>query len=92
MMQEIIYKYEFEITDTFSLMLPNDAKFLHVGMQGIQPCMWFEHSLSAEDMIEQHFYIFATGQPFHTQEDGKHIFYLQTFMDSIYVWHLYGDL
>lgn len=59
-----IYKYELhpsEIgTGVFPVMMPHDAKYLHVDAQGDQIFIWAEIDTESS-LLEHHFEVFGTG-------------------------------
>ena len=79
-----IWKYPFEITDLFDLLLPLGARVLSVGMQGEQPCLWamVEPSNTPE---ARSFAVVGTGHPLPSGTAT----YLDTFQQPPFVWHLF---
>lgn len=59
-----IYKYELHPSDigagVFPVMMPHDAKILHVGAQGGDMFIWAEIDTESS-VIEYHFEVFGTG-------------------------------
>ncbi len=64
-----IWKYEFAITDSFTLEMPEDAIILSVqlqtiyrrgGIDGWQPVFWAEVNESVRK-VKRHFYVIGTG-------------------------------
>lgn len=59
-----VYKYQFKIDDDVRLMLPADARILHVAMQfepGL-PCVWVLLDPTAP-IVERRFRLAGTGHP-----------------------------
>jgi hypothetical protein len=84
-MSMTIWKYPFEITGPFELMLPTEAKILSVDVQGEQPCMWA--LVEAENILEERrFVIVGTGHPAPTPTASE---YIGTFQQPPFVWHLF---
>ena len=84
-----IWKFPFEITHHFALMLPDGASFLSVDMQRGTACMWFLVDRTAE-CVERLFELRGTGHPF----DGTEGEYLGTFqvLNGDLVFHLFTSL
>ena len=84
-MSMTIWKYPFEITGPFELMLPTEARVLSVGVQDERPCMWV--LVEAENLLEERrFVIVGTGHPAPKPTTSEHI---GTFQQSPFVWHLF---
>lgn len=85
-----IFKYPFEIEDEFRLELPFGAKFLSAEIQqnggGLgQPTMWAEVE-SDNTTSPRYFAIRGTG---HALDFGRPAFFLATFQQGPFVWHLF---
>jgi len=70
-MSQSIWKYEFETTDTFSIVMKLDAEILCVQTQDGQPCIWAMVNTGSLDMEERYFEIFATGHPIKNETGTK---------------------
>ncbi len=83
---ETIYKFEFEIKDSFKLMLSPDCNTVKVDLQNEVPCAWI--LVDSENMTkETEFRIFGTGHPIDI--DG--FFHAGTFYQGYFVWHLFQE-
>lgn len=82
-----IYKYSFKVDDTVSLVIPKDAKILHLAnTDAREVTLWALVELDAPKEPRV-FYVRGTGHP--VQEDIKDL-YLGTVQDGMYVWHIFG--
>jgi hypothetical protein len=81
-----IWKFGFEVTDDFSLEMPDGAQILHVESQSLMPCMWVEVDPSAP-RVTRNFHVYGTGHHMHSEPQ----WYLGTFMlhGGALVFHLY---
>ena len=74
--------YKFEIRPGSETLLPRGAKVIHVGMQGLIPCVWAIVDPSAR--MDKEYRVFGTG---HEVPDGwRHV---GTWLDAPFVWHLF---
>lgn len=55
-----VYKYPFDVTDFFTLDLPQGAKFLYLDVQFEVPCMWFLVNPNAVKE-RRYFRVYGTG-------------------------------
>jgi len=79
-----IWKYPIFIVPSITIIYkPKGAILRYVGIQGPDPCVWFEveNTPRLEECIIK---VFGTGQPI--PDDGQ---YLGTCQQYGYVWHLY---
>jgi len=76
-----IYKYNFEITDSFSIKMPEGSEIIYVEEQSKRPAMWALVDTSRQDKA-MYFELRGTGQPFNGLE-GEYI-------DTFYMFN--GDL
>ncbi len=85
-----IYKFPFKIADRITIMLEDNARILHVEMQGETPCLW---ALVDGDAPASpwHFRIIGTGHPIR-HEEGAGLEYVATFQQPPFVWHLFRSL
>lgn len=58
-----VWKFQFEITDTFTIDMPDGARVLHVGLQGDTPTIWCLVNPEAGPCPVA-FILRGTGQPF----------------------------
>ena len=90
-----IYKYVFELDDSFQIALPQGSKILKIGKQPGHPrgtyCMWAS-VLIAEDnpVVERRFNVYGTGHVIDT--DASQLNYIDSIIDDIYVWHFFEVL
>lgn len=83
-MNYVVWKFPFEIKDTFSLKMPAGSRILHVALQGDVPCMWALCKASNPEITRQ-FRIHGTG---HSNIELDEI-YVGTIMDGAFVWHIF---
>ncbi len=55
-----IFKYQFEVTDSMTVLMPEGAKILSVQVQRGVPCIWAEVDPTAP-IVERNFEIRGTG-------------------------------
>lgn len=84
-MNRIIYKYQINVTDVNTVLMPEGAEVLTVQMQDAVPCIWAMVDLD-KPRVERFFGILGTGNPVPDDFKGK---YIGTFQERIFVWHLY---
>ena len=81
----LIYKYRVDIHGDFSLPLPDNAEFLHVGLDPTgQTCMWWMVDNNNQS-INYGFRIAFTGESYGNRVDK----YLGTFITGSLVCHLF---
>ena len=84
----VIYKYQFQIADEFSIEMPFEAIILHVDVQGGVPCIWAMVDPDAEK-VQRKFRIIGTGRRHESTLAFKP--HIATFQMPPYVWHLFED-
>ncbi len=82
-----VFKYPFEITDSFDLELPAGAKLLHVAEHDGKPCLWALVDEYAAK-IPYHFELRGTGNPADGLEAQTYIATFTTHGGNL-VWHLW---
>jgi hypothetical protein len=78
-----IFKIAFDVTDYFTIPVPDGAAIVHVDAQAGIPTMWVHVDTSAP-VVERNFAVVGTGQrvaPSWT--------YIETFQMPPFVWHLF---
>lgn len=92
-MNPTIYKYEFDIEDQVKIDLPAGAEFLKCGLDPkSRSCMWFIVERNPSAIITRKFRIFGTGHILPRDIlDANRYRHLGTFIQSIYVWHVFED-
>lgn len=83
-----VWKYEFPITDHFSIPLPSGARVLTAQMQGDVPVMWVEVDEQAA-RTPRHFHVIGTGNPF---PQFLALNYIATIQERRFVWHVYEQV
>lgn len=81
---DTIYKYEFPLSDTIRIAMPEGAEILHVDLQRGVPCLWARVETGA-DLVMREFSVIGTGQ--EIREDG--LTHVGTFQVLPFVWHLF---
>ena len=90
---KVIYKYELHPSDVgtgvFPVVMPHDAKYLHVGAQGNQMFIWVEVDTESST-LEHTFEVFGTGHKMYEDMgvERKHIGSLMM-SDGALVFHVY---
>ena len=82
-----VYKYNFQVSDKFTISMPKGAKILHIDLQHNQPTIW---ALGDQHRpIESHaFRVFCTG---HDLPDNEALKFVATFLQSPFVWHVFEE-
>jgi uncharacterized protein YbdZ (MbtH family) len=80
-----IWKFPFDVTDRFTLEIPDGYRILHVEMQGKSPCLWAIVD-EARPPSQTRFALFGTG--FEVPAGWEHV---GTFQQPPYVWHLFRE-
>ena len=85
-MQRSIWKYEFKVTDSFSIDMPKDAEVLCVQVQGNRPVMWAVVD-PKEPTEPRKFRVHGTGHPILTDK----INYIGTIQEAggSLIWHVF---
>ena len=83
-----IFKYPFEITDEFSLAMPQSSQILSVQYQDDQPVFWAIVDTEAPVVIK-YFCIFGTG---HLMPVESQLEYKGTIQNNSLVWHIFEDI
>ena len=84
---KVVHKYQpVLVMDAPSepLMIPAEAKIVHVGLQDSRVTLWAEHSRETPSTRELRVQIFGTGHPIPAFAS-----YLGTLFDGPFVWHCY---
>lgn len=74
-MSESVWKYELEITDAQSIVMPAGARLLTVQMQNGRACLWARVRTGIPTTERRLIYIHGTGHPLHPFADT----YVSTF-------------
>ena len=88
-----IFKYELHPSDggagVYTVIMPHDAKYLHVGAQGSQMFIWAEVDTKSST-LEHAFEVFGTGYRMH-EDMGVERNYIGSLMmhDGALVFHVY---
>jgi hypothetical protein len=83
---QTIWKYPVPLTDTFTLNMPREATPLHVDTQRGDPCLWVLADTTAPNE-ERRFHLVGTGQ-----EVPRDTFYVGTFQQGPFVWHVWEEM
>lgn len=67
-----VYKYQFPVTDYFTLELPVGAKLVLLDVQNDVPCMWFLVDTSVIKEV-RHFTVHGTGHAIDDMDKKTHI-------------------
>ena len=82
-MQEV-WKFPLPMHGSAEVLMPVDARVIHVGVQGNRICLWALVSPDAEKTVRQ-FRVVGTGWPM--TKVGRH---LGTVITGTYVWHVFA--
>lgn len=80
-----VWKFQIQIIDVQSVMMPAHARVLHVGLdpQG-QPCLWAEVQ-SENQPVKFSVHVTGTGHPM-PEGDNRHV---GSFTQGPFVWHVW---
>jgi len=86
-----IYKYPFEMVDSFNINVSKDAEVLTVQVQNHQPCIWVLTNPNAE-LVPKRFTIYGTGHDINTE--CKNMKYIGTFQlhHGTFIGHLFEHI
>jgi len=85
-MKKKIYKYPFNITREFDIIMPLGANIIHVGLDPTKAtCMWAEVDPDEQRNTIREFALVGTGHDF-PDNIGAHV---KTFNQDEFVWHIY---
>ncbi len=86
-----VFKYPIPTKDSFSLLLPKEAKILAVQTQKNNPCIWALVDTNAPNETRR-FRLAGTGHPIDENMDDLN--YIGTFqmLDGVLIWHLFEIL
>jgi len=85
-----IWKYELDVRDSQTLLLPLDAEILSVGLQRGVICLWAKVDTEVEGREIHEFRIVGTGHPVPRSEESK--FLGTVIMDNVgLVFHVFED-
>jgi hypothetical protein len=87
MMDVRIWKFPFQITDEFTLQMPQGARVLHVDMQHDIPCLWALVD-ATRPKTSRSFRVVGTGNPFRDALNLRHVGTFQM-MGGGLVWHVF---
>lgn len=85
-----IYKYPFNVSDRFTILMPSDAQILDVQVQGEQPCIWALVTPGAEPE-ERTFRVIGTGHPYPDEPEMTHRGTFQL-LGGAFVGHLFEEV
>ena len=85
-----IWKFELEITDAQSILMPEGAEILCVQNQDEIGCLWAKVNPDAENKEERIIYIKGTGHTFN-EDPGKYIGTFQMSQGAL-VWHVFEKI
>lgn len=80
-----IWKFPFTVSSTVTFEIPRDHRFIHVDMQGNQPCLWAVVDPGSSLTITN-LRIYGTGHPIVNGEAGS---FIGTFQQPPFVWHVF---
>jgi hypothetical protein len=80
-----IYKYQFNVADSFEIEMPIHSDVLSIQLQNGKPTMWVKIDTSQE-MVRRMFLAFGTGHPMTSLIDLRHIGTIQI---NGFVWHIF---
>jgi len=83
---DTIYKYPIAITDKQSILVPSQAKFLHVGLDPSEiPCLWYQVN---PDNPKENITIYVVGTGGVIPLGARH---LGTLVQGSFVWHIFTE-
>ncbi len=100
-LEKVIYKYTLPLKDgrEHSVRMPMGAQVIHVGVQGLNICLWAIVNPLPEEYVERQFFIMGTGDPFEYNPNfTPHIWTVQmvdpdnSWGQTEFVWHVFERL
>lgn len=82
-----IYKYPFDVVDSFNINVSKDAEVLTVQIQNGKPCIWVLTDPGSEP-VPKSFQIYGAGLP----TNCENMKYIGTFQLGMFVGHLFEHL
>jgi hypothetical protein len=88
MKKNTIWKYPFDVEDSFTLRLPEGAEILDIQVQHRKPCLWCLVDPDCEEKEVREFLVFGTG---HTILNSSNLKYIGTFQlyNGDLIFHLF---
>lgn len=83
-MSKVIWKFPVEVTDEFTVLMPEASEVLSVAVQGDEPQMWALVDLTTP-MKNRTFLVVGTGNP-APENAGR---FVGTWQGGPFVWHLF---
>ena len=83
-----IWKYEINITDEQTIMMPKGSRTLSFQLQNGIPCIWAVVEPNVEKE-KRKFFIAGTGNPFPCEINAM---FIGTIQNNGFVWHLFEQL
>lgn len=80
-----IWKFQFDLSESLTIMMPKQAQIIKVENQNGFPCIWAIVDTNAPKQ-ERRFMVVWTGHPF---DYGHDVFHVGTFVQEQFVWHLF---
>lgn len=77
------YRFDIDLTEPFTLRIPEGSEILHVDAQDGKPCLW-AHIDPSRPVVGWRFRLYGTGH--RIEGVGAHV---ATFQMPPYVWHLF---
>lgn len=86
---ETVWKYELDITDHRTLLVPAGAEFLSAQMQNGKLCVWARVDANQPGSMSflRHIWIVGTGNPM----PGNPVRHIDTVQDGSFVWHVFEE-
>ncbi len=85
-MTQSVFKYPFQIENSFDLKLPKGAKILSAQIQDHVPCLWALVNIAGPREVRK-FRLYGTGHPI-SENNLEHV---ATFQMPPFVWHLFEE-
>ena len=86
-----IYKYQFKITsEVQEFSIKGGYQVLHAGLDptGV-PCLWVAVDLEKSNECPVAIQVVGTGGTIPQEQINQHPTYLNSFVDRVYVWHIW---
>ncbi len=85
-MNNVIYKYKFDVEDDIKLESYKNARLLKIGIQNNKICFWMLVN-PKEERYTYEFKVFGTGGEF--DYNVSNITYIDTVFSDYFVWHIF---
>ena len=88
MAKRVVHKYPLKVVTTQTIVIPQDAKPVHIGLQNGEIMAWVDHPADGDRFTEWKLACFGTGEEYDPSNYGRH---RGTVQIDPFVWHFFDD-